>query len=146
MFEFTVYAKEENTAVLRDTVEVDPTDATSIAEIKDLAKDKNFYVAPENEESAYVLMQTARRGARSNWTPEMVVRAHEMRAHDNHSDMKIAFELYREFEKEVTADSVKKTLRQETNLEVTLEDGLREKAAAATPAKRKKGESQENHS
>lgn len=141
MFGFTIYAKENDCAVLTKTVEVEPTDHEALSKIKEMVKDKAVYVAPSDADSAFILMQTARRGARSNWTPDMVVRAHEMRANDNHSDLKIAFELYREFEKEVTADSVKKTLRQETNLEVTLEDGLREKAAAATPAKRKKGES-----
>ena len=140
MFGFKVYAKENNSAVLTKTVEVDPTDHEALSEIKGMVKDKAVYVAPNDAESAYVLMQTARRGARSNWTPDMVRRAHEMRAHDNHSDFKIQFELYREFETEVTADSVKKTLRQESNVEVALEEGLREKAVAATPAKRKKGE------
>ena len=139
MFGFKVYAKENDCAVLKKTVEVEPTDHEALSKIKEMVKDKAVYVAPNDADSAFVLMQTARRGARSNWTPPMVVRAHEMRANDNHSDLKIAFELYREFETEVTADSVKKTLRQETNLDVTLEEGLREKAVAATPAKRKKG-------
>ena len=138
MFKFTVYAKEENCAVFNKMVEVEPTDVEGIKEVRETAKSKKFWVAPADADSAYVLMQSTQ-GRRSNWTNEMVELAHKLRVNENASDLKIQLEILQQFEVEVSSDSVKKTLRQEANTEVALEDGLREKAVVATPAKQGRG-------
>lgn len=138
MLHYLVYEKGENSAVLNEEYKFETTDADSLNEVKDLSKDKNFWVSPMTEASAAILFQRAHK--KTNWTQEMVTFAHKHHL-KGLSAVKIQMEIYIKFETVVTVDSVRKTLRQESNTEFSLEEGLREKVTATVPKKSKRGAS-----
>ena len=137
MYNFKVYAKGENTAMLHKEYSFEATDAVSLSEVKELSKKKGeYWVSPMNEDSAAALFQRARR--KSNWTAEMAKFAHEC-ALKGFSNLKTQMEIYVKFKTVVTVDSVAKTLRQESNLDLDVDANLREKVAATLPEKGKRG-------
>ena len=133
---YTIYKKDENTAIRHLEYNFETTDAVSLNEVKELSKDKNFWVSPLDEDSAALLFRRAQK--KTNWTHEMVTFAHKCHL-KGHSAVKVQMEIYKKFEIVVTVDSVRKTLRQETNLEFELTDGLREKVTVTVPEKAKRG-------
>ena len=137
MLTFAVYQKAENAAVLVKEVEVAETDYSELNDVLALARDKEYWVAPGNEESAFLLMQPKRR--KSSLAQPVVEYMHELRAEQKMSDVRIGIEVYKKFEIEVKTNMVQRTLRQEANTEVPLKDGLREKVMAITPTKNKRG-------
>lgn len=139
MYSYTVYKKDANSAVRHLEYNFETTDTVSLAEVKELSKKKSeYWVSPLDEASATILFQRAQR--KTNWTHEMVTFAHECRL-KGYSDVKTQMEVYTKFKTVVTLDSVRKTLRQETNTEFELADGLREKVAVTVPQKTKRGAS-----
>ena len=120
-----------------EEVTVDTTDLESMKELREANKKSSVLAVPVLEDGTLDLdgieaLTTPGRRAGTAWTQEMVARAHEMKDVDNFTDLKIQLELYSEFKVEVTADAVKKTLKQEANTEFDLEDGLRERVLAKT--------------
>ena len=137
MLTFTVYEKAENAAVLTKEVAVEATDYSELNDVLSLARDKDYWVAPGDEESAFFLMQPKRR--KSSLPQPVVEYMHELRAEKKMSDVRIGIEVFKKFEVEVKTNMVQRTLRQEANTEVPLKDGLREKVMAVTPTKNKRG-------
>ena len=137
MLNFTVYEKKENSALLHKEYNFETTDAALLDEVRKLSKKKSeYWVSPMDVTSATALFQRAKK--KTNWTQEMVEFAHQCRL-KGFSDVKTQMEIYTQFKVVVTLDSVRKTLRQETNLEFELEEGLREKVAVTVPEKSKRG-------
>ena len=137
MLTFTVYEKAKNAAVLTKEVAVEATDYSELNDVLSLARDKDYWVAPGDEESAFFLMQPKRR--KSSLPQPVVEYMHELRAEKKMSDVRIGIEVFKKFEVEVKTNMVQRTLRQEANTEVPLKDGLREKVMAVTPTKNKRG-------
>ena len=137
MYNFKVYAKGDNMATLHKEYNFETTDAATLAEVKELSKKKSeYWVSPMNEDSAAALFQRARR--KSNWTSEMATFAHEC-ALKGLTNEKTKMEIYVKFGVIVTTDSVAKTLRQETNLDLDVDADLRRDVVAALPEKGKRG-------
>ena len=136
MLNFTVYKKGDNMALLHKEYNFETTDAALLDEVKKLSKDKDYWVSPMDEGSAATLFQRARR--KSNWNDEMATFAHEcaLKGFDNE---KTKMEIYVKFGLIVTTDSVAKTLRQEVNLDLDVDEELRAKVAAIVPKKGKRG-------
>ena len=136
MLKFTVYERGDNEARMYRETEFEPTDIESLNEIKELSKNKSYWVSPETEDSAAVLFQRARR--KSNWNDKMATYAHEC-ALEGINNEEIKMKIYAKFQIIVTTDSVAKTLRQEANLELDVDPDLRAKVEAIVPKKSKRG-------
>ena len=137
MLTFAVYQKAENAAVLAKEVEVEATDYSELDEVQALARNKDYWVAPGNEESAAFLMQPKRR--KTSLPHPVVEFVHECRGEQGMSDVQIQMAVYKKFEVELKTNMIQRTLRQEANTEVPLKEGLREKVIAMMPAKAKRG-------
>ena len=123
-----------------DEVSLDTTDADAMKKARELNKKGSVMLVPVLEDGTIdtdgvkALLTPGRRTG-TPWSKEMVLQAHKMRAEEGKSDLKIQLELYVAFKKEVTAEAVKKVLRQELYSDVELPNDLREKVIAKTPAK-----------
>lgn len=114
---------------------VDTTDTDAMKRLREDCKKTGYAAVPVLEDGTVdtemmeVLLKPGRRTA-ANWTDEMVVTAHELRANTDMTFTKIMLELYKRFDAEVSEDSIKKVLKQETHEDVEVEDELREAVKA----------------
>ena len=139
MLKFNVYTKEGTEVKALEPMEFEPTDLGAVKEVVALAKQNGVLVAPADVAAAAILLKGSKRGRASNWTPQMVAFAHEACLEYGWNPVLIQIKLYNKFETPLKLEAITKVLRQETNTEVPLEEGLREKVAMIVPPKGTRG-------
>ena len=134
---FDVYRKNDLNAVLAETIEVD-TDAEAPATVQqvlnrvnELKADKTAWIAPANDESAWVLLRGKKRGGRKvEIDPQIVRFAHNEYVNEETPLNTIPMKIYAKFEKVLRPNVVRDILNQERGTDVDGIDDLRELAKA----------------
>lgn len=135
MHRYSIYKKEDQGVIEIEQVEFDLLNISKKTTEKqrrvlDLTRDRKYWVAPHGPESAWFLMKPRKTGS-AKITPEIVLLIHRLRVEKNFPTLKIALEVEKQTNVNVSIELVKNILKQRSHIDILLPDKLREKVLAA---------------
>lgn len=132
MAQFKVWTKDADSGLVIDTDhEVGINDSEAIRAIKELSETTGTHVAAMDPQAADILITPKRKP--SEWTAELTQFTHEQFLAGTKTD-EIHIKIFTEFGVLVTANSVQRTIKQQSNAHFQIADGLRDQVVAMRSA------------
>ncbi len=123
MLKYHVYRFDGQEVVLDQELEFEESDTESLKKVRDLEKDKKYYVWPMYEDHIWPLIKPKRRGA-AKLSDDLVIKIFELRSNEGLSPFIIGSRLHKENQIVVSAESVANVLARKTYADVAVPDEL----------------------
>ena len=127
MAKFKVWIKSDTEGLTSTEHNVEVNDSDMVRKIKELSTTSGTYVQALDEQGIEMLITPKRKA--SVWTAPLTEHAHQRFLDGRNSDQ-IVIDIFKKFDVEVTANSVTRTIKQESNAHFQIADGLREQVVS----------------